>query len=110
VKRSLVVVMTDLLDPDTSAALVKRAQRLVPRHLPLIASMRDDAVHHAATQVPRDRAQAYERFTAARLEDDTRATVARLRDVGAHVLRASPQDFSTATVGAYLDLKGRGIL
>lgn len=110
VKRSLVLVMTDLLDADSSAALVKRAQRLVPRHLPLIASMRDDAVHRAATQVPADRPQAYERFVASRLEDDTRATVARLRDAGAHVLRASPADFGAATVGAYLDLKGRGVL
>lgn len=110
VKRSLVLVMTDLLDADSSATLVKRAQRLVPRHLPLIASLRDDAVHRAATQVPADRLQAYERFVAARLEDDTRATVARLREAGAHVLRASPRDFGAATVGAYLDLKGRGVL
>lgn len=110
VKRSLVLVMTDLLDADSSAALVKRAQRLVPRHLPLIASMRDDAVHRAATREPGDRPQAYARFVAARLEDDTRATVARLRDAGAHVLRVSPADFGAATVGAYLDLKGRGVL
>lgn len=110
VKRTLVLVMTDLLDADSSAALVKRTLRLVPRHLPLIASLRDDSVHRVATHAPVDRAQAYERFVAARLEDDTRATVARLRDAGAHVLRASPADFGAATVGAYLDLKGRGVL
>lgn len=110
VKRSLVLVMTDLLDADSAATLVKRTQRLVPRHLPLVASMRDDVVHRAATATPEDRPAAYRRFVAGRLEDDTRATVARLRDAGAHVLRASPKDFGAATVGAYLALKGRGLL
>lgn len=110
VRRTLVLVMTDLLDADSSAALVKRTARLVPRHLPLIASLRDEAVHRTATRAPEDRLAAYERFVASRLEDDARATVARLREAGARVLRASAADFGAATVGAYLDLKGRGVL
>ncbi|MEW5743193.1 MAG: DUF58 domain-containing protein, partial [Myxococcota bacterium] len=110
VRRTLVLVMTDLLDADSAAALLKRTARLVPRHLPLIASLRDDAVHRAATRSPEDRTAAYERFVAARLEDEARSTVAKLREAGARVLRASPSDFGAATVGAYLDLKGRGAL
>lgn len=110
VRRSLVLVMTDLLDADTAAALVKRTMRLVPRHLPLIASMLDEDVHRVATLVPKDAAEAYARVVASRLETDTRATVARLRDAGAHVLRAPARDFGAASVNAYLDIKGRGLL
>jgi uncharacterized protein (DUF58 family) len=110
VRRTLVVIMTELLDTDSAAALVKRTARLVPRHLPLIASLKDDAVHRVATQMPDDRVAAFERFVAGRLEDDAQATVARLREAGAKVLRASPANFGAATVGAYLDFKGRGVL
>jgi uncharacterized protein (DUF58 family) len=109
-RRSLVLVLTDVFDAESSAALVRRTQRLVPRHLPLIVSLRDDAVHRAATRAPADRAEAYERFVAGRLEDETLATITRLRDAGAHVLRVSPAELGAATVGAYLDLKGRGLL
>lgn len=110
VRRSLVLVMTDLLDADTAASLVKRTTRLVPRHLPLVASMLDEDLHRVATLSPATAAEAYERVVASRLEADTRATVARLRDAGAHVLRAPARDFGAASVNAYLDIKGRGLL
>jgi len=38
-KRTLVVVLTDLVDPETSAVLVRRTLALAPRHLPLVASL-----------------------------------------------------------------------
>ncbi len=110
VRRTLVVVLTDLLDQDSSATLVKRLLRLVPRHLPLVVSLQDDGVHRVATAVPTTVHEAHARAVAARLEADVRATVARLRDAGAQVLRAPARDFGAGAVNAYLDLKGRGLL
>jgi uncharacterized protein (DUF58 family) len=110
VRRTLVVVMTDLLDAESSQALVKRTLKLVPRHLPLVASLLDDEVRQAATLVPATKAQAYERQVAARLEGEVRATVARLRDAGAQVLRAPARDFGPSAVNAYLEVKARGLL
>ena len=110
VRRSLVVVMTDLVDSETSATLVKRTVRLVPRHLPLIASMRDDDLNAAATALPSTREAVLERVVAARLEAESKATVARVRDAGARVSRSSANDFGPATVNAYLDIKSRGLL
>ncbi len=109
-RRSLVVVMTDLVDSDTSAALVKRTLRLVPRHLPLIVSMTDDELQRLVSEVPLTRQAVLERVVAARLEGESRATVARLRDAGARVLRTSAADLGPATVNTYLDIKARGLL
>lgn len=109
-RRALVVVLTDLLDLDTSAVLVKRTLQLVPRHLPLVASLLDDEVQARALSVPVTEAEAYERHVAARLEDDYRLTAARLRDAGARVIRASARDFGPAAVNEYLELKARGQL
>lgn len=110
VKRTLVIVLTDLVDPDATQALIKRTRRLVPRHLPLVASLRDDDVLAVATQLPRTRDDAHRRRVAAQLEADSVATVARLRDVGARVVRASAAQFGPAAVSAYLDIKARGLL
>lgn len=110
VRRSLVVLLTDLGGSETSASIFKRTLRLVPRHLPLIVSMRDDALHQAATSVPETRQQALERLVASRLEKQSNATVARLREAGARVLRASPATFGAATVNEYLNIKSRGLL
>lgn len=109
-RRSLVVVLTDLLDADSAATLLGRARRLPPRHLPLIATLRDRALEHAARSVPDGVDQAHQRDAAFRLEREQRHTVAKLRDAGARVLRATPQDFSAAAVNAYLETKQRGLL
>jgi uncharacterized protein (DUF58 family) len=109
-RRSLVVVLTDLMDLDTSAALVKRTLMLVPRHLPLVASLLDEDLEMRALAVPPTTPKAYERHIAARLEDDYRLTAARLRDAGAQVIRAAPAAFGPAAVNAYLELKARGAL
>lgn len=109
-RRSLVVVLTDLLDADSSLALVRRSLRLVPRHFLLVAALVDDELRAAALDVPRTPASAYERLGASRLEAETSGVVARLRDAGAHVVRSTPGTFGAATVSAYLDVKNRGLL
>lgn len=109
-RRALVLVLTDLVDPDASEALVKRTLHLVPRHLPVVASLVDEDVDAVAHAVPRDLEEAHARQAALRLDDDVRRTVARLRDAGAQVVRARARDLGPATVRAYLDLKARGLL
>jgi uncharacterized protein (DUF58 family) len=109
-RRSLVVVLTDLMDLETSSALVKRTLQLVPRHLPLVASLLDEGLKARALEVPATVARAYERQVAARLEDDYRLTAARLRDAGARVVRAAPHEFGPAAVNEYLELKATGRL
>jgi uncharacterized protein (DUF58 family) len=109
-RRSLVVVLTDLMDLETSALLVKRTLALVPRHLPLVASLLDEPLQQKALAMPQTVEGAYERHIAARLEDDYRLTAARLRDAGARVVRAAPAAFGPAAVNEYLELKARGAL
>ena len=109
-KRSMVVLFTDLLDAETSAALVKRTLRLVPRHLPVVACLLDEELQHTAQAVPSDAPSAYARQVAQKLEDEYRLTAARLRDAGARVIRSPATAFGAATVNAYLEIKQRGLL
>jgi uncharacterized protein (DUF58 family) len=109
-KRALVVVLTDLLDPDSSAALVARALALRPRHLPLIISLLDEDLQTAATSEPKTVQEAYVRDAANRIEADYRLTAARLRNSGALLLRVPARTLSAETVNEYLRVKARGLL
>ncbi|WP_338865361.1 DUF58 domain-containing protein [Myxococcus stipitatus] len=109
-RRTLVVLFTDLVDPDASSALLTRTLALRPRHLPVVASLLDEDVRAAATQVPEEVQDAYSRQAASRLEAEFRRTASTLRDAGALVVRAPAQGFGAATLNVYLDVKSRGLL
>lgn len=109
-RRSLVVLFTDLVDPDASGTLVARTLMLRPRHLPLVASLLDEDLQAAATVVPDSPQGAYTRQAAARLEDEYRRTAVTLRDSGVLVVRAPARGFGAAAINTYLHVKSRGLL
>jgi uncharacterized protein (DUF58 family) len=109
-RRSLVVLFTDLVDPDASGALVARTLLLRPRHLPVVASLLDEDLQAAATAVPHSPQDAYTRQAAARLEDEYRRTAVTLRDSGVLVVRAPARGFGAAAINTYLHVKARGLL
>ena len=109
-RRALVVLFTDLVDPDASAGLLTRTLALRPRHLPVVASLLDEDLEAAATGVPMEAQDAYARQAAARLEAEYRRTATTLRDSGALVVRAPARGFGAAALNAYLDVKSRGLL
>jgi uncharacterized protein (DUF58 family) len=109
-RRSLVVLFTDLVDPDASGSLLARTLALRPRHLPVVASLLDEDLQAAATSVPPTVQDAYARQAAARLEEDYQRTALTLRDAGALVVRAPARGFGAAAVNTYLHVKHRGLL
>jgi uncharacterized protein (DUF58 family) len=109
-RRSLVVLFTDLVDPDASGTLLARTLALRPRHLPVVASLLDEDLQAAATHVPDSAQDAYARQAAARLEQDYQRTAITLRDAGALVVRAPAKGFGAAAVNTYLHVKARGLL
>lgn len=109
-RRSLVVLFTDLVDPDASGTLLSRTLALRPRHLPVVASLLDEDLQHAATDVPTTLPDAYARQAATRLEEDYQRTALTLRDAGALVVRAPARGFGAAAVNTYLHVKTRGLL
>ncbi len=109
-RRTLVVLFTDLVDPDASGTLLSRTLALRPRHLPVVASLLDEDLQQAATHVPTRVQDAYARQAAVRLEEDYQRTALTLRDAGALVVRASAKGFGAAAINTYLHVKARGLL
>lgn len=109
-RRALVVVFTDLADPDTSALLLARAALLRRRHLVLVAAVSDSEVADAARARPAGEEEAFMRAAAERIVDEREAAAARLAAAGVAVTSVPASALAAAVVGRYLEAKARGAL
>jgi uncharacterized protein (DUF58 family) len=109
-RRALIVIFTDVLDPDQGQALVRQCARLRRRHLPLVITVRDPALEDAARARPADPAATYARAVATGLVADREQTLALLRRSGVETLDADARSLSPRLVNRYLELKRRSRL
>ncbi|MCM2333958.1 MAG: DUF58 domain-containing protein [Anaeromyxobacteraceae bacterium] len=109
-RRALVLLFTDLGDPDTCALLEARAALLRRRHLVLVAAISDSEVAEAARRRPGDEQAAFMRAAAERLEEEREAAAARLAAAGVPVTSVPADGLAAAVVGRYLAVKARGDL
>jgi len=109
-RRALVVLFTDLADPDTSAVLLARAALLRRTHLVLVAAVADSEIADAARARPASLEDAYARVAAERILDERETARARLSAAGVRVLSVPARELAAAAVSGYLEVKARGAL
>jgi uncharacterized protein (DUF58 family) len=108
--RSLFVLFTNLLDPRGAKDLAAAVRSLLPRHLPLCVLMRDLDVETLALAEPRDEGDVLVRAAAAESITWRDGIVRSLRNAGALVLDARPEDVTPLLVKRYLEVKARRLL
>jgi uncharacterized protein (DUF58 family) len=104
-RRSLVVILTDIVDATASAELLSALARLRPRHLPFCVTLRDAAIDHQAHQSTAEVGAAYQRAVALDLLGQREVAFARLKRRGVLVLDAPASQISDPLVESYLRLK-----
>lgn len=109
-RRSLVVLLTDVLDPEASGELVDHALRLGSRHLVLVVAMGDPEVLAARDRPLESSARVYEWAAAEELLAARRRAFEVLRRGGVLGLDVTAGELSPALVERYLDLKERALL
>ncbi len=106
-RRSLVVLLTDIVDLTASAEMLAAFGRLAPRHLPFCVALRDPRIDRQAADRSPDPATAFARAVALDLLAQRRTALARLQRSGALVLDAPADEISQLLVEQYLRLKRR---
>jgi uncharacterized protein (DUF58 family) len=109
-RRALVLVLTELADPDTSRLLIARAAQLRRRHLVVVAAVGDSEIADAARATPRSADEAYVRVAARRILAEREAAALALTAAGVRVERCTAAGLAASTVGRYLEIKERGEL
>jgi uncharacterized protein (DUF58 family) len=106
-KRSLLVHFTEVVDPDSSAAILAHASRAAGRHLALVVTLRDLDLEETARAPAATAADAFRRAAAEELLQAREHALALLRRRGVSVLDAVPGALTAALVDRYLELKSR---
>ncbi|MBV9028016.1 MAG: DUF58 domain-containing protein [Candidatus Eremiobacteraeota bacterium] len=109
-KRSMIVLLTDVIDPLAQATLLAEAASLARRHLLVCAFMNDAAVNAALAAEPQNVTQAYRYNVAVGLSNERRAAKALLERTGALVIDVPAKQLSTALIDEYLRAKRRALL
>ena len=109
-RRSMVVVLTDLQDPNASRELVAHCLRLAARHLVLVVAMSDPEVLAARDAPVTTSARAYQWAAAEEFVASRRESFELLRRGGVLGLDVVAGNLSPALVERYLELKERALL
>jgi uncharacterized protein (DUF58 family) len=107
-RRGLVVVLTDLDDPDSSAPLRAGAAQLARRHLVRVMAVSDSEVAEVARERPAGAEAAFARAAAEQILADQELAAAELAAAGVRVERVPARELAGAAVRRYLDVKRRG--
>ena len=109
-RRSMVVILTDVQDPEASRELVAHALRLAARHLVLVVAMSDPAVLSARDDPIESTNRAYEWAAAEEFVASRRESFEMLRRRGVLGLDVVAGRLSPALIERYLELKERALL
>lgn len=106
-RRSLVILLTDLVEATEAETLVAHLGQLARRHLPLCVTISDPDLIRLAAEPPTDSRRAYERVVAQRLLDERRVILERLERRGTLAMDVPAEQLTMAMINRYLEIKGR---
>jgi uncharacterized protein (DUF58 family) len=109
-KRSLILVITDLVDASAARSLVASVPVLTRRHALIVASVRDPDLDAALRREPSVVHDVYASAVAIEVLSERQRVAARLEHAGARVVEAPAGALGEACVRAYLRLKARARL
>lgn len=109
-RRSLVLLFTDLIDPDSSSELLNAIPILEKLHRTVCVTVSDPNIIDAARQTPEVAAAAYRKAVAMQVLNERRQAVSILKRRGVWTIDSPPQSLSSDLINHYLTLKSRSAI
>jgi uncharacterized protein (DUF58 family) len=107
-RRSLIVLFTDLADRESSSALAAHVLRAARQHLVVCVTLSDPNLRRPAVSRPRDARGLYEKMVAQQLLDDRAAVLSNFAAHGILTVDTDAESLNPRLIAAYLELKQRG--
>jgi uncharacterized protein (DUF58 family) len=109
-KRAFVVVLTDVIDKDSSKELISSLRLLRPRHLPLVATIGDRDLNASVSRIPADLSEAFEQSAAEEIIHERGSALRLVESIGGLALDVTTQTLAPKLLESYLRVKERGML
>lgn len=109
-RRSLVVLLTDLVDEEGSKELLASLKLLRPRHLPLVVTIADRDLKAAVRDAPESASELFTQSVAEEIMYLREAALRRVESQGGLALDVTAAALAPALLEKYLQVKERGLL
>ena len=109
-KRSFVVILTDLVDKDSSKELINSLKLLRPRHLPLVVTIGDRDLGAAVSHAPVDIKEVFTQSAAEEIIHQRESALRLVETIGGLALDVTAQTLAPKLLETYLRVKERGML
>lgn len=109
-RRSVVVVLTDFVDPIAAQLMVENIHHLAKRHLVVFVSLRDPSLEKAIVAQPNSAIDVNRSVVAYDLRIDREQVLQTLRRRGVHCIDAAPNQVTLQLLNKYLEIQRRELL
>jgi uncharacterized protein (DUF58 family) len=109
-RRSLVVLLTDLVDEEGSKELLTSLHLLRPRHLPLVVTIADRDLKAVVREVPTSVRELFTQSVAEEIIHHREAALRLVESQGGLALDVTAAALAPALLQTYLKVKERGLL
>lgn len=109
-KRALVVILTDLVDKESSKQLLSSLKLLRPRHLPLVTTIGDKDLNATVSKIPTDLGEVFTQSAAEEIIHQRDSALRLVETVGGLALDVTASSLTPRLLETYLKVKERGLL
>ena len=109
-RRSLVVVFTDLVDPESSAEILNTISLVEDLHRTVCVTVADPNILAAAQSDPQTEAEVYRKSVALQVLQERRQAISQLKRRGVWTIDSPPEALSADLINHYMDLKARSAI
>lgn len=109
-KRALVVILTDLVDKESSRELLTALKLLRPRHLPLVTTIGDRDLNLVVSTTPQDLKEVFTQSAAEEIIHQRDSALRMVETQGGLALDVNASNLAPRLLETYLRVKERGLL
>ena len=109
-KRAFVVILTDLVDKESSRELINSLKLLRPRHLPLVVTIGDRDLNATVSRAPGDIKEVFTQSAAEEIIHQRESALRLVESLGGLALDVTTQTLAPKLLESYLRVKDRGLL
>ena len=109
-KRSFIVILTDLVDKESSKELITSLKLLRPRHLPLVVTIGDRDLNQTVSEKPKEIRDVFTQSAAEEIIHQRESALRLVETLGGLALDVTTNSLAPRLLETYLKVKERGLL
>lgn len=109
-KRALIVILTDLVDKESSKELINSLKLLRPRHLPIVVTIGDRDLNQTVSRIPKELKEVFVQSAAEEIIHARESALRLVESLGGLALDVNASNLAPRLLETYLKVKERGLL